>query len=118
MAFYTTNATFNSTAFLESYDNGLSAPSPDVVLDYTLYHVPDGNTTVLISNGQIAASFDVAIVCDTIVLSTLQGYVGDSHTLDYSGGNITATLLGVFGARKEQTSDSTGTWRATLRFLA
>ncbi|HNP73818.1 MAG TPA: hypothetical protein PKK15_22070 [Kouleothrix sp.] len=114
MAYYTNNATFDGQAFFEAYDGGLGAPVGDTLLEYAAYHVPGGDTTVILSAGQIAQTVDIPFVADAIVLQTLQGKVGTTGTLDYSGGSgVTATLLGVLGARKEQG----GPYRGTLRVI-
>jgi hypothetical protein len=115
VTYYTNNASFNSHAFFESFDGGITSPEHDVVLDYTTHHIPSTNDNAIISLGKTATTTDVAIVYTAAELSALQGDVSaTSHTLVWHVGSTTCTLVGVTNARKESGAD---VYRATLRVL-
>lgn len=117
--FLSEDATFDGNSFHESFDGGLGGPAPDTLLDYTAYHVPGGDTTVIISSGKAAQTFDVPAVFSSVSLAIFQAAVGDTGTLSYSGGSVTATLIGVVGARREQGAFGAITYyRGALRFIS
>jgi hypothetical protein len=109
-------ASFNSHAFEEKIESSpFSAAEGDTLLAYTVYHIPGSDTNVLVSTGQLEKTFEVPFSATASELSALQGDLGDSASLVFHKGTITATLVGVLGVVKHSTDDY---YRGRLKFVA
>lgn len=109
------NATFDGTGFLELYDSGFGQPAPAGGEDYTVYHFPGGDNSLVVLSGATVRKTEIAIGATSSDIATLKGKEGDSGSLVYSVGTFTARLIRVREHRKGGTG--AGGDKATLEFI-
>lgn len=94
------SGSFGSVGFMELYESAMSPAEPDVTEDYTLTHIPGGDTTLLQTSGKVATSFELPVACDGAQKNALRSKVGDDDTLSYHEGEISCHLLAVVDIRR------------------
>lgn len=107
------DGSFGGTDFMELYE-GLAAVEPDTALEFSVTHIPGGNTTVIQSAGLIAQTLDLPIGADAADLAALRGKVGTRATLIYHAGSVNARLMKVKNVRSVYSS---GSYAAVLELI-
>lgn len=111
-------SSFDGANFKERGRGGQGFPQWSARIARTLYHMPGGDTNVLLKDGKEAATLAVPVRCSSAELSALIGKVSVTGTLVLgSGDSRSATLLDAGEPEEVYTTGGT-VYFTTLQFVA
>ena len=110
----TNDASFDGVGFQELWTDGDGMAEPDEVEVYATRHIPGSDDNDLTTDGLDSTVFEMVVGISASGRTSLSGKRGESGSLVYHAGTITATLVGITRIRWLPVHNI---YRLTLRFV-